>query len=313
MNQKWYKSQSFYGALFIAIFLWIYTTLNQENSANVSVPFDLILPENRALKSDIPDKIEVNILGSGWNLFSALNFGSGIKSTLDLSNRPLTDRTDKISKNDLLGSLINLGTFEARTILTDEFEIEFGKIIEKKVPIISNYSFDVSDGFDISSEPKLAPDSVIIKGNEDVVKSINSWETKSYNFKKIKDDLFTSIELSDSLNNILELSINSIDLYAEVEPISTITIPDMSVKVKNGDLPRNLEIYPNIISVVLSGNSNLITNIKKSDVEVFVDYNEIRNTKTMVIEPFLETKNKKIKILDYSPKILYLTENKTDD
>jgi hypothetical protein len=275
MNKKWYNSRSFYGAFVFALALWGYNSLEDTYNTNINVPLKVILPENRALKSDLPPTIGVQFRGKGWDLFNISFFVDNLQADIDLQNKNLNSSKYLITKDLMLNSLKNLGYLEARNINSEQFEIYYGRIINKKVPLIANLNLVVKDGFKITSNVDLSPDSIILRGNEEILQTIDSWETEEYTENFITQDIEIKLKVVDSLSQIVEKDITSTNLKVEVSQLGNIILPDMKVKLKGGIKPRNIVTYPKNIDLTISAPLDKINNVNPDEIEIYIDYDDL--------------------------------------
>lgn len=307
MSKKWYSSRSFYGAFVFAIALWGYTSLNDVYNTNLSVPLEITLPNDRALKNDIPNSIGVQFRGTGWDLFNINFFGSSLTSSIDLKSRDLQGNSMMITKTEMLNSLKNLGNLEARNINSDQFEIYYGKILNKKLPIIPNISIKLKEGFKQITDLRLDPDSVILRGNEDILDTINYWKTKDINFNNIAQDINIQIDLSDTLKQIVEKNINKTRVFCKISQLGNIYVPDREYTVNGGRLPDNYSISPKTIDITIQAPLEYLDSFDPNNIELFIDYKEAISSKQGVV-PIHYNIDTTFKVRKIEPKFIYISK-----
>ncbi|MDC1068172.1 CdaR family protein [Candidatus Kapabacteria bacterium] len=310
MNKKWYSSSSFYGAFIFAVALWGYTSLNDIYNYNINVPLDLILPRNRALRSDLPTTIGVQFRGSGWDLFN-INFGNNLKAEIDLSDKTLTQNKLNISKTDMLNSLKSLGNLEARSINTDPFDVYYGKIINKLVPIKSNFNITLKEGFKITSDLIFNPDSVLIRGNENILDTINNWPTSNYSFDNLAVDLNTEIKLSDRLGQIITRNIDATNLQVNVSQLGYIELPDIPIDIMGGRLENNSYFMPTIVSLKIEAPIEYLENLNPDKIRAYLDYKEIISSNQGIVPIHFEI-DSIYKVVKSDPNFVYIFRNIAD-
>jgi len=77
------------------------------------------------------------------------------------------------------------------------------------VPIIPNVNAIAKDGFIIIGSVRVEPDSVIIHGNEMLLKNIRSWSTQPIVLNNVYQNVTMPLALSDSLSQIVRISSGS--------------------------------------------------------------------------------------------------------
>ena len=65
IEHKWKVFSVF--VLFTTV-LWFLNALNKEYVTEVKIPVEFILPENRAIIADLPEKFTANVQGVGYNI-----------------------------------------------------------------------------------------------------------------------------------------------------------------------------------------------------------------------------------------------------
>lgn len=305
MEKKWYKSRSLYGAFVFAIALWGYTSFDDTYNTNIDVPVEVILPANRALKNDIPDQIGVQVRGNGWDLFNYSFFGSSMRSSVDLSNKNLDGTKYQISKTEMLNSLENLGTLEARSINSNEFDVYFGKIIKKRLPIESDITVLPRNEFVITSDLKFSPDSITIRGNKEILDSFKTWKTKELSFTGLTQDFEQLIGLDDTLSQILEFETEEVLAKCNISQLVELILPDNKLKIRGGILPENLVLSNQLFEVSIKGALEEIADLKKSDLELYIDYKDLINTKTGILKIKAQI-DTNLSLLKISPDVVYV-------
>lgn len=308
MNKKWYKSRSFYGAFVFALALWGYTSLNGTYNSNLKVPLEIELPKNRALKSDIPTSIVVQFRGTGWDLFNISFFGSSLNSKIDLSSRELNDNNLMITKTDMLNSLLNLGNLEARNINTDPFDIYYGKILDKKVPLVPNIDLSIKEGFKKTSNIILKPDSITLRGNEEILDTINYWQTEKMTILDAARSFEIEVNVNDDLNQIIKKSITTTNLSCKISQLSTIKLPDEKIKIKGGKIPSDFELSPTLAEFVIEAPIEYLADYHPKLLEVYVEYEDIIKAKSGLVPLRFEI-DSNYSVRRFKPKFLYLSKS----
>ncbi len=286
-KKAWYKSKSFWGSLLFAIALWSYTSLNSEYQTIVEIPLKITLPPNRALENIPPENVFVDVKGTGWNLFYLIFLNNAKICNIDLSREAYLDSIYRISKIDLQRSLKYLKNVNPINVLPENVQLITGKIEEYEVLVNPKITIIPREGFILVGKPEIDPLKVKIKGNDRIVSKINKWETENILFDNVNSPLFTSVNLIDTLKGVVSVTPKKVIIKADVQQSAEIIIDDIPVETINGSLPAGHIIQPPIISVVIQGGVDVLSEITKFDISAFIEFEKIINDTTGIIKPVI--------------------------
>lgn len=285
-------SRSFMVALLFAIALWSFNTMNEIYVINHSIPLSIIVPENRAIEGNIPDMISVKLRGQGWNLFYLMNFNNTARCDINLSKSELSDHTYRLTRRDIITGVQDMINIETIDVGEDIVTINIGKMVEKKIPVLADIELKTRDLFMLAGEIKVIPDSIVIRGNKNVIDTINLWYTERIEI----DDVYKPTTIKAAMlkpSSIVTLSDYEVSINADVQQIAEICLCDVPVLVKGGRLPRHSELLPNKLTVFLRGGAkdlakyNIIELYK--EISVTVDYSDINNDSVLYIQPAVKS------------------------
>jgi hypothetical protein len=283
--KKLFLSKSFLGSIFFAIGLWGYTSLNLNYVTFVQVPLEIILPENRAKENELPSNVSLKVRGTGWHLFYLIFFNSSAKCYLDLSQTQVTKEEYKISRNDLIKSVIDLISVETIDVIPESVTLISGLKEEKKVPVIPNIMVNTREFFCKVGAIKLVPDSVIIWGNKKVIDSINEWKTEPLVMNDLHSFITVPVKLFDTLSNRVQLSELNVNANINVQQISEITIDNIPIIIKGGSIKSNQILMPSQISVTIRGGIDIISKLSNDVILPTLDYLEIIDDSIGILKP----------------------------
>jgi len=284
-KKHWYKTKNFWLALFIATALWLYVSLNDEYQTVVSVPLIVTPPTGRAIENILPNRISVDVAGSGWYLFNYMYINNIKRCSVNLDDVRRDDTIFIISSMDMQRGLEGINRIVPQRFYPERIEVKTGEIIEKEVRVVSNVSINLKDGFVIVGDIKTEPQTVIITGNRNLIDTIRTWNTKKMQFDKVNSSFSYIVQVSDSLSSVIDVNPKDITVFATVEKYAEVTFDDIEIKVVNGQLPSGHTISPQFFSVTLSGGIELLSKIKSSDISITVDYETVINDKNGIIKP----------------------------
>ncbi len=257
-----------------AVALWVYISLNQSYSIDLSVPLEVKTGKSQAVTEDIPSSIDVTIKGRGWELLSAL-ISKDLKYTLDLSK---VKRDSRIATEQLIRDRINLKpNLTIESISPDTINVEFDRILEKIVPVKSNIRVNLKEGYAIVGSPKLTPDSVKISGAASIVSRVKNIPTESRSFDEANTTLSGTIALKDTLPNSLKYDVKFVDFRYNIQLSAEKTLDEISVNVKAVPEDKEVLLVPPKISVSIRGGVDQLAKVTISDITARIDFDAIES------------------------------------
>ena len=303
-KENWYKTKKFWGALFIAVALWMYASLNDEYQTVVEVPLTITPPKGRAIENILPNKISIDVKGNGWYLFNYLYVNNIKRCRVNLNDVRKDDTIYTISAIDMQKGLDAINKIVPQRFYPDQINVVTGETLTKEVNIISNANINLREGFVLVGDVKTEPQTVTIQGNKNLIDDIKVWKTKELQLNNINSSFSHTVQVSDSLSSVIEVIPSDITIFASVQQYSEVTFNDIEIRILGGQLPNEHTLSPLLITVTLTGGIDLLSKIKASDISVTVDYETIMNNKSGIIVPVV-TAPPFTKILNIQPKFLH--------
>lgn len=282
---KLFKRKSVIISILFAIGLWLYTSFNSSYKYYIVVPFNIIMPFNRAIENELPKTITLRVQGTGWNLLNLNYLNNSKKVVVDWTNKTINDSSIVISRNELLKGIQSMEGISIEEFSPEIINVITGKIISKKVPVIHQISITPNEYFTLSGNITLLPDSVEISGNEKLISNINNWQTVPLNITDITRPYRSTIDLSDSLQNIIKLSRDNVDFYADIQQTAEIIIPDVKIETKGGDLPKDSYFSPPRVNIIIQAGIKELEKISKDKIVCNIDINSILHDSTGIVVP----------------------------
>jgi YbbR-like protein len=156
--------------LLAAIIFWIMNALNKEGySEKISFPLQFSYNDSLYIPTQpLPQKISVNVSGSGWSLLrKALAFDiTPIKYTI---SKPL--KTRLLNTGSLTDSLSEyIKDVKINYVVADRFELEFDRKISREFRIkIDSSNISLKDRYVITSLINVNPRTITLTGPESVL------------------------------------------------------------------------------------------------------------------------------------------------
>lgn len=109
------------------------------------------------------------------------------------------------------------------------------------------------------------------------------------------------VRLSDSLNNILELSENRVRVSLDVQEIAELTLDHIPIQIKSAPKRHSIILRPAHVSLTLRGGISAISTIDPSEFRATVDYNDIIGNPTGVLRPEISGPLEGVRLLQPVP------------
>ena len=267
------------GAFSLATILWLFVISGDQYTMIIDFPIEARnLNAQKAYLKEVPNYAAVMLKGKGRDLFKAfiLQKYAGFKLVLDLEGISqeyeffLNDYFEKNPRRVVLPSSYKLSFVEV--VYPNRIKISLDEIMKKTVPVSSNLSISLKDGYTQVGLIKFYPDSVNIVGPKAELDRIN-------NINTIKDTLTNlSYVFNSDLNlflpnRLINCSHTEVQCYLDIQQISERIIVDIPVKVINK--VKGIRVFPSpqTVSLTVIGGAIQISKIKSHDILVNVDFN----------------------------------------
>lgn len=257
-----------------AFVFWLILNLSQEYSIRRDVTLEYVVDPERVLVGRMPETLEADVSGPGWNLVWESLVPGPLPVTIDIRNRDNLRLTNaelrqKVQRRLSSGALAvdNLG-FESVTILTTPKE-------GKRVPVLSEVSLAFANGFMAVDLPILEPDSVTVSGSTDVLEDVTYWSTEALDLKNVNSSVRRIVSLAKPGEG-LTLSRNEINYSLAVEAFIQ-KIIEVPVTVVHAPEEGSYSITPSSISLRVSVPQTDYESINASDFRLVADLENLRN------------------------------------
>ncbi|MBN2572724.1 MAG: YbbR-like domain-containing protein [Ignavibacteriales bacterium] len=253
---------------FFSIFLWFYISFTDNYYTTVKIPIVFKdVPNGYVVSNPSVEEITLSLQGKGWEL-AKLTLGGFREFVISLEGKIGKQSVfllKQIDKNPWLTSNLSVIEISPRSI---EFNIE--KIKSKKIPIKPIVEIEYTPGFGQVSDIMVDPDSIIIKGPENLLDKIEFVETK----KLVLNDISENVEQHVELNKIQNITIPKDICLISIEVQKIVDKEFNNIPVKVIDIPkgRDLIVIPNNVKIILRGGIKVLGDIQSQDIEVYVSF-----------------------------------------
>lgn len=284
-------------SLLLALCLWLLVNLSRDYNLNVSLPITLgAVPEDQALKEDLPENATVSIMGEGWQLINIYNNPPSVN--VDVTDAEI-NLYSQVQQQMSTQHDVNVQKVQP-LILTLDLE----ERVSKKIPVkpIINVNFEEQYGF--IGNQSLEPDSIMISGAKSLVADIEAWPTDTVSLNGISRNISRTIELQSS-SNLISLSHSNVMFNASV---AQFTEGETEVAIETRNLPegRNVSYSPSSVVVRYDVPINEFPQVQDlNPFDAYVTYSQLQEDSTGFITPQIEvTEGEKfnIKIRSLQPR-----------
>ncbi|MEM9525657.1 MAG: hypothetical protein AAGA31_03560 [Bacteroidota bacterium] len=258
-----------------AFIFWLILNLSREYPIRREVQLTYDIAPDRVLVGQIPETIEAEVTGNGWDLIweslrpgplpVTIELGEG--ESLRLTKPDLTKKIRrKLSTGDLTVSDLN---FESITLLTTPKE-------GKRVPVVSALQVDFSSGYLALNPPVFSPDSITLSGATDALEEVSVWPTQEVRFTKVEGTIEAEVALTEPIEGVA-LSQDKVVFYLPVEPSiqRTISVP---IRIINAPEATDFRLIPEKVDLQVTLPQSAYHAIRPGDFRLVADLAGFRNS-----------------------------------
>lgn len=194
---------------------WFFNALNKSYTTTINYPVTLQYDESRFIAvADLPDKIEINITGGGWNLLRRTNWFNITPINLVLDD-PLQSR---ISGNSFRGAISDqLDEFQLNFIVTDSLRLQIENRISRPLRLAIDSSLvSLEEGHYMVSPIRLNVDSAIFTGPESMVTLMNDPFLINLPDQNIDSDFQETISIETGFDDLFSITPAALEVSFEV-------------------------------------------------------------------------------------------------
>ncbi|WP_439128821.1 CdaR family protein [Polaribacter sp.] len=311
MKTKNKISRTFLGFLLASILIWFLITLSKEYVITINFPINYTgISKDKILQSTPQKDLNLVVKASGFKILKTrLNTKKIAINSAKLNRKKGTKyfvlpRTQKASVQQQLPSGVDL-----QEIIKDTLYLDLGSLVTKKVVIKPNVDLKYHVGYDLSEKIKIQPDSVLVYGPENYIKTLQNVEMNPLVLTDLKNDFEKSVALKKpkDIKN-LKFSKQKVIVTGKVEKFTegTLIVPYNIINV-----PENLTIntLSKKVSVVFIVGLSHFNKINANSFQIVCDYNTTQKNNLNYLIPKVISKPEIIKSYKLVPnKIDYLIE-----
>jgi len=271
-----------------SIILWIFVSLSRDYFTNIKTKIQIVdIPKGYTVGYVSNEDLIISLKGQGW-LLAPIVFGKEQSFNISASNQTgaiSINMRDNLNLNNWLKSDVQVVGFKP-----DHVGMEIERIAEKVVTVVPVIDLQFQQGFDVTSDIVLMPDTVRIFGPKSFVKNIDTVYTEPTTIENLHDNFTGYLQLKPLkgitfANQMVKISF-SVQKIVEREffdvPVFTLNVP-----------PRQeIILIPNKIKVVLKGGIDILTDLNSSDILATVTFKQAVEDTVGALVPKIELPEK---------------------
>lgn len=300
----------------ISSVFWFLIALSKEYTTVIDYPVKFAyFPKDKILIQKIPDDLQLQITGNGFDLLKYEFSGFIFPYIIDYSKLP--DHTSSNHFQIKTATLLNKfrRKFPANVKVQDIFPktitFAFSSLAEKKIPIEPNIHYHLAKQYVLRDKVIVSPNFVIAKGPKAIIDTMKVAKTTKYNFKILDKPVNKKISLKKI--EMVSFSIKEVSLFLNVQQYTEATI---NIPIVMENIPDSLSVkfMPDKISVKYKSTLNHFNEIFPEQFKVIADYSSISISKNSTIPVYLKQIPKKAFDISFSPKkVSFLLSKKTSE
>jgi hypothetical protein len=258
------------GALLIALFLWFHAVTEKEYEMRQVVPIEIAaVPEELVLAKPIPSDAVIRIRGKGKQLIVPYFSYTRLLIEATWAKKGAIQITLSPEHVDVA---FGRGTLQVEIVSPQNLDLEFDDLLSKKVPVRSRITVEPSEGFIQVGPTGFKPDSILVSGPAQYVKSIDFVTTDSANYSGAKKAIADVVNLVNPEGFNITYVPQQIDAAIEIQRLIQRTIDQIPVTLTH--IPEGTTAYlePSVISITVSGGESYLSSLTGESFSVSADY-----------------------------------------
>lgn len=303
---------SFLLFLFLSATLWFVNVLGKERETTLKIPVKFTgIPQNISIISPSITEISIDVRDQGLRLLSYTNkkmnpFSIEVKAQFNQRGQIL------ITSEQLNEKLIKYIHLQPTTVIQaihpDSINIVYEKLEKKYVPVKFISQLEFAPQYMLSDSIQLSPNKLLVFGPKNVLDTLQYIRTELFQLKDITDTASYHCHLVPTPHVRYSANETKLSLFVEQFTERKIQLP---ITAMNCPPHLTVRTFPAIANVTFTIGLSKFNYFKNNDIELFIDYNELKPTSQ--IKQKINIKNNKpyISNVRVSPKeVEFILEEK---
>lgn len=267
---------------FAATVFWFFNALNKTYTTNLKFPLRFEYDQNNYVPlRALPKEVRLNVTGNGWALFRR---SAGVKvPPLEIPLERPTD-TKRIVGSTLPPFFSNqLEGLQINYVLADTLYIDIEPKTGRWIRLaLDRDLIDVRDGYGLSSNISILPDSIFIEGPRPLIQGFTDTLQLEFPFRDIAVPFMEDVEVKINQSETIRRDPPTVAVMFTVEQYLSITD---SVKLSLVNVPRNVRplMGKASVAVKIRGPQSLVTNSAIDSVKAIVDLEGLKKGQYKVL------------------------------
>ncbi len=238
--------------ILIAALFWLLIKLSVDYTVNYSFKVSYSnIPAELRLTKIIDSTVSFNLTARGFLILRLNLFDDMENLDINLNNYAIEHKRGNeyaIYTNELTNKFADIVGISENDIHFSKATLTFemDKTGEKKVHVVPNYSLNFVNQYDLYSEVKAEPETVMVYGPEKVLDTISQITTKHLVLENVMSDQVVKVELENPNLNLLSFNHDEITLDFKVDKFTESYI---TVSINLSNLPYKIKTFPSQVKV----------------------------------------------------------------
>ncbi len=235
-------------SILAAATFWFLNALNDSYSTTVNYPVEFVFDTERYIATEeLPDEIQINVNGLGWNLF---------RNNLGIKTAPIIFRLEnaadikKLPANTMLSTVSDqMAEFQVNFVLTDTVYLKIDNKVNRLYQlVVDSSSIQLDDNYWLNTPISFSPDTVLLTGPESLLDEISDSLIVRIPQKNIDENYNEDIPIEVRNNSLINRDPPTINVSFGVEEFvsSSLTVPITAV-----DFPEDSSVFLDRTDIVI--------------------------------------------------------------
>jgi len=194
---------------------WFFNALNKSYTTTISYPVNFLFNKSQYIAiSKLPERIQINVTGGGWDLLRRANWFN-IKPI----EIPLMDPLERgVSANSFRAAISeHLDAFQLNFIVTDSLHFNIDKLESKKLRLaVDSSHISLSDNYFLVSPIQQSVDSAVFQGPASMVEFLPDSFLIKVPETDIDEDYSGNVKVQTGSDNLFTVTPPSLDISFQV-------------------------------------------------------------------------------------------------
>lgn len=289
--------KTFFLFLIASGFIWLLITFSKEYKGVISYKLAYQnIPQNKILQDTPIRNLDLSVRGSGFKILLARLEQKTIQLNADNLIKARNNRYYFLIRNQLSNIKNQLQSgIEIVDISKDTITLNLGSLTSKKVPVEANLEITYHVGYDLIEDIQLTPDSILVSGPEQKIKSLKKVPLTALKLMDVKGNFKEEVAIKNvtTLNN-LKFDNNKVVISGKVDKFTegSLQIPFIIRNIPDSIQITTLSEQVEFKFVVALSNFNKIT---KNTIQLECDFDNAQKNNLTYLIPKLTNKPEFIK------------------